>query len=41
MSKWKTIIEKYAGNGLKKENMIVCILIGVLLFVIALPTKEN
>lgn len=29
------------GNQLKKENMIVFILLGVLIFIIALPTKEN
>ena len=41
MSKWKGILEKCTGNGLKKENMIVFILLGVLLFIIALPIEKN
>lgn len=41
MSKWKSILEKCIGSKLKKENMIIFILFGVLLFIIAIPTKEN
>lgn len=41
MSKWKDLLTKYAKNGLKKENMIVIILTGILLFIIAMPVKEN
>lgn len=41
MSKWKSILEKCMGSQLKKENMIVFILLGILLFIIALPTKEK
>lgn len=41
MSKWKNILEKCMGSQLKKENMIVFILLGILLFIIALPTKEK
>lgn len=41
MSKWKDLLAKYAKNGLKKENMIVIILTGILLFIIAMPVKEN
>ena len=41
MNKWKNILEKCIGSKLKKENMIVFILFGVLLFIIALPTEEN
>lgn len=41
MNNWKKILEKCAGNKLKKENMIVFILLGVLLFIIALPTEEK
>ena len=41
MSKWKNILEKCTGSKLKKENMIIFILFGVLLFIIAFPTKEN
>lgn len=41
MNNWKSILEKCAGNKLKKENMIVFILLGVLLFIIALPTEEK
>ena len=41
MSKWKDLWEKYGKNGMKKENLIVIILTGVLLFIIAMPVKEN
>ena len=41
MNKWKSILEKCIGSKLKKENMIIFILFGVLLFIIAIPTKEN
>jgi len=41
MSKWRDLLKKYAKNGLKKENMIVIILTGILLFIIAMPVKEN
>ncbi|MBQ6886625.1 MAG: stage III sporulation protein AG [Lachnospiraceae bacterium] len=41
MNKWKSIFEKCMGNGLKKENMIVFILLGVLLFIIVYPIDEN
>lgn len=41
MNKWKDVLEKHTKNGMKKENMIVFILLGVLLFIIAMPTKEN
>lgn len=41
MSKWKSILEKCIGSNLKKENMIIFILFGVLIFIIALPIKEN
>lgn len=41
MSKWKDLWTKYGKNGLKKENMIVIILTGVLLFIIAMPVKES
>lgn len=41
MNKWTRLWEKCRTNGTKKENMIVIILIGVLLFIIAIPTKEN
>ncbi len=33
--------EKRLGKWLKKENLIVLVLSGVLLFIIALPTKED
>lgn len=41
MNKWKDILEKCTGSKLRKENMIIFILFGVLLFIIALPIKEN
>lgn len=41
MNKWKDLLKKYAKSGLKKENMIVIILTGILLFIIAMPVKEN
>lgn len=41
MNKWKGIVEACAGKGMKKENMLVLVLLGVLLFIIALPTKQN
>ncbi len=41
MNKWKDLIKKYAKSGLKKENMIVIVLTGILLFIIAMPVKEN
>ena len=41
MNKWKGILEKCIGSKAKKENMIIFILLGVLLFIISLPTKEN
>lgn len=41
MSKWKNILEKCIGSNLKKENMIIFILFGVLIFIIALPIEEN
>jgi len=41
MNKWKSIFEKCMGNGLKKENMIVFILLGVLLFIIVYPIDEK
>lgn len=41
MNKWKNILDKCIGSKTKKENMIILILLGVLLFIISLPTKEN
>lgn len=41
MSKWKNLWNKYGKNRLKKENMLVLLLTGVLLFIIAMPVKEN
>lgn len=41
MNNRKNILDQFVKNGLKKENMIVFILLGALLFIIALPTKEN
>lgn len=41
MSKWKEILEKCTGSKLKKENMLIFILLGILLFIIALPTGKK
>lgn len=41
MNKWTQLWEKCKANGTRKENMIVIILIGVLLFIIAIPTEKN
>lgn len=41
MNKWKSIVEKWLGSKTKKENMIIFILLGILLFIISLPTKED
>ena len=41
MNKWKNILDTCIGSKTKKENMIILILLGVLLFIISLPTKEN
>jgi len=41
MSKWKDLWNKYGKNRLKKENMLVILLTGILLFIIAMPVKEN
>ena len=42
MNEFQKVLEKYhMEKWFRKENLIVMILIGILLIVIALPTKEN
>ncbi len=41
MSSGKELLEKLMGGGTKKENMIVFVLVGILLFIIFMPVKEQ